>query len=53
MTVLRLVFVTSLVISVAACSSSSGGGSKPASTTIVVPSGAKIVCSDGSQPPCR
>ena len=37
----------------AGCSSESGGGSEPAAPSVVVlPSGAHVVCRDGSAPPC-
>lgn len=43
-----------LVALLAGCSSALGGGSSPAQPSVVVlPQGAKIVCQDGSQPPCR
>ena len=37
----------------AGCSSSFGGGGEPSQpNTIVVPPGTKVVCQDGSSPPC-
>jgi len=37
----------------AGCSSSFGGGSDPSQpNAVVVPPGAKVVCQDGSTPPC-
>jgi hypothetical protein len=40
-------------VSLTACSSSLGGGSSPSQpNTVIVPPGSKVVCSDGSAPPC-
>jgi len=38
----------------AGCSSSFGGGSEPSQPgTVVVPPGTRVVCQDGSSPPCN
>lgn len=54
-TYITVVAVAFLAIAVlAGCGSSSGGGSKPPpAQVIVLPEGAKIVCKDGSEPPCK
>lgn len=54
MNALRVVTVACFcLVAVTACSSSFGGGSSPDKTTVVIPPGASVVCSDGTQPPCR
>ena len=41
-----------LPFALSACISSSSPP-PPAATTVVVPQGTSVVCSDGSQPPCK
>lgn len=41
-------------LALSACSSTFGGGSAPpAQGTVAIPQGTKLVCLDGSPPPCR
>ncbi len=54
---LRLAFAGACLslVSLTACSSSSGGGSEPPRqpASVVIPPGSTVICSDGTQPPCR
>ncbi len=46
--------VLAMAIGLSACSSSfGGGGSAPRDGTVVLPPGARVVCSDGTSPPCH
>jgi hypothetical protein len=42
-----------LLLTLAGCVSSSSPTPPAQGTTIVVPPGSKVVCSDGTAPPCR
>jgi hypothetical protein len=46
------VFVA-LTIGLGACSSSFGGGGSAPKDAVVLPPGARVVCADGSAPPCH
>ncbi len=46
------VFVT-LAIGLSACSSSFGGGGSAPKDAVVLPPGARVVCADGTAPPCH
>jgi hypothetical protein len=45
-------FVT-VAVGLAGCSSSFGGGGSAPKNAVVLPPGARVVCADGSAPPCR
>jgi hypothetical protein len=49
-----LLTLVGLSLAATACSSSSGGGgAAPSANAVVLPPGARIVCADGTAPPCK
>lgn len=50
--VLSIVLLSASGIALGACSSSSGSDSSPPKT-VIIPANSKIVCVDGTEPPCR
>ncbi len=47
-----IVLLSAASLTLGACSSSFGGGSSPPKT-VVIPANQKIVCIDGTEPPCK
>lgn len=51
---LTVILAGAACLALSACSSTFGGGSPPpAQGTVAIPQGTKLVCLNGSPPPCR